>query len=154
MKRNVRLVVGSSLASISFLLLLLFFIPSYHVFYWSTPWVFVTLSAVGAPFAVCGSFLFGYELLHGRKRRRLRLLIPGAIIALLSVLGWGFAIFIAVGIYSDTGYWGDSHYTYAGDWLILGFQVGLFFLAIVLGLIGGFLVGLGLPGKKMVEIDE
>jgi hypothetical protein len=142
------------LASISFLLLLLFFIPSYHVFYWSTPWVFVTLSAVGAPFAVCGSFLFGYELLHGRKRRRLRLLIPGAIIALLSVLGWGFAIFFAVGIYSDTGYWGDSHYTYAGDWLILGFQVGLFFLAIVLGLIGGFLVGLGLPGKKMVEIDE
>jgi hypothetical protein len=148
-----RITTGLCLAIVSIILGSLFFVGGYHTLYWSHPAVFITLTIVGVLSALCGGFLIGKSLPHIQKRRGalpVFLVGLGALLAVVGGLLGLFAIFVAIEIFTATGYWGEPFYGYGdyyGDWMFLGFQILAFQTCIFLGIIGSFLVGLGLQKR-------
>jgi MFS family permease len=150
MKRKTRLVIGCFLICVSVAYILISFAPD---IYWSSPFSFFALTITGVPFALCGSYLTSNNI-HTTERRRGGMLILGLLIAVSSFIGWILSIFFIVGIYGGTGYWHAPVYSYNGDYMILGFQVGIFFLSVLLGLIGGLFFGLGTPNRQTKDSNN
>ena len=141
-----KILIGLSLVFISVILGSLFFMKSYGDIYWSHPAVFILFTIIGVFGALYGSFLLGNNLvLAGRRKKVLTGLstVLGSIVGLGGVLLGLTAIALAIAI-SGTGYWGSAPYEYSGDYLIMGWQILVFRLSILLGIVGGILVGFGL----------
>ena len=148
-----KITTGLCLAIVSIILGSLFFVGGYHTLYWSHPAVFITLTIVGVFSALCGGFLIGKNLPHIQKRRGalpVFLVGLGALFAVVGGLLGLFAILVAFDTAINTGYWGEPFYgygDYGGDWMFMGFQIVAFQMCIFLGIIGSFLVGLGLQKR-------
>ncbi len=124
---------------------------SYHDFYWSTPLTFTCLTAIGVSGALVGGFLVGNSLVGGRKRKVFHILFIclGAPFALVGGLLGLAALYLALGL-SESGYWGHGPYgfdRYMGDYMPMGLQIIAFGLSIPPGIIGGFLLGLGIQKR-------
>ena len=146
-----KILIGLSLVIISVILGSLFFMKSYGDIYWSHPAVFILFTIIGVFGALGGSFLLGNNLpLAGRRKKILTGLstVVGGIVGLGGVLLGLTAIALAIAI-SGTGYWGSAPYEYSGDYLIMGWQILVFRLSILLGIVGGILVGFGLQRKRL-----
>ena len=143
MKQKARLITGFILICLSVIYLIMSFSPS---LYWSSPFSFFALTITGVPFALCGTFLISNSL-HTAERRRKGLLVTGILIAILAFISWILSIVFIIGIYTGSGYWHAPVYSYNGDYMILGFHVFVFFLSVILGLIGGLLSGFGMQNK-------
>jgi hypothetical protein len=148
MKRNTRsvwVVIGFSLILISLLL----FITSFdRDSFWSGPWVFITFSILGAPFAMFGSFYVSRNLIM-QKRANGWLNAFGRAVFAFSIVGWIITVMGAIFAFETRGV---SNYN--GDYFGYQVHVWIFQLTIILAWIGGLLLGLGLPERKKKEIDE
>jgi hypothetical protein len=147
MTRQARLALGLLLALAGVTLAGLLFVRDYHTFYWSSPAAFIVLTLVSAPSAAYGSFLLGLGVAEGRQKRATPALIVGGVTASVSGLVWAAALALAFAV-SGTGYWGQpAYYDYNGDYVYMGIQIRAFQLAVLFGLIAGFLIGAGLPRR-------
>lgn len=146
LKRGVR---GLFLVVLSIFLGSMFFVRSYHNFYWSHPASFIIITVVGAFSALYGSFLVGNSL-HLRRIKRGMLSKffagTGALVAVAGGVLGVMAISIALAI-SGTGYWGSAPYEYSGDYLIMGLQIFVLRLSIPVEIVGGFILGYSLIRK-------
>jgi hypothetical protein len=147
MTRRTRLALGLLLALAGVTLAGLLFVRDYHTFYWSSPPAFIVLTLVSAPSAAYGGFLLGLGVADRRDERAVPALVVGGVAASLSGLLWTAALVLAFTV-SGTGYWGQpAYYDYNGDYVYMGVQIRAFQLAVLFGLIAGFLIGAGLPRR-------
>ncbi len=120
----------------------LFFLPAYHGLYWSHPLLFAPLTALGAGAALAGGLLVGRSVppfAAGWPGRLLRGV--GTCLAVLGLALGLAALTLAVSI-AGTGYWGSAPFSYAGDYLVMLYQIRLSQAAAVPCALGGLLLGL------------
>jgi hypothetical protein len=150
LKKINKILLGLSMVFVSLIVGALFFLRGYQNVYWSLPVSFIIVTVAGVFFALYGSFLVGNNLLAtGGSRGPINvfLSVSGGIIGLCGGLLGLAAIGLAIAI-SLTGYWGSAPYSYTGDYLIMGWQILALRLSIVLGIIGGFSVGLSCRRRR------
>lgn len=145
-----RLFAGFILVLISVVIEIFFFIDGYDEVYWSHPVYFILISIIGIFCALYGSFLVGRNLRKQGNRSQRWLtglsVIAGILFASAGGLLGLIAIDLAIAV-SNTGYWGSAPYEYSGDYQIMGWQILALRVAMLVEIIGGFLVGFGLRGK-------
>jgi hypothetical protein len=138
MRKNKSLIIGSVLALIS--ILILFLLPILFSINDSFLWrvgaaLYLIAAFAGFPIACAGSILVASSLpAIGKGSCDSGLIIFGIIISVLGIVAWVFSL---VG-----GYYLPVLTLYFAP------------VSIVAGLFGGWMIGMGLPGKKMVETDE
>ena len=138
MKTNRTSITGYVLLSISILILVLVLPFSDRIADLSAV-LYVMVLIIGFPFACFGSALVvGGLPTVGKGGYSHGVLIFGIFISILGVILWVGSLITA--------------FYPLGDMAIL--HVIPVFSAIPVGLFGGWLIGLGLPGRKRVEIDE
>jgi hypothetical protein len=146
-----RTVTWLFLVAIGIVLGSMFFVRSYHNFYWSNPATFIAITIIGVISALYGGFLAGNSLSSGKIRRGLLskfLTGLGVIVSTAGGLLGLVAISMAIAI-SGTGYWGSpAPSEYSGDYLILGLQILVFRLSMLVEIIGGLILGYTLRKKE------
>lgn len=148
-----RLLAGFLLVLISVVIEILFFINGYDEVYWSHPVYFIIVNIIGVFCALYGSLMVGKSLRRQEKQSRRWLsgltVVAGIPFASAGGLLGLTAIGLAVAV-SGTGYWGSAPYEYSGDYLIMGWQILALRVAMLIEIIGGFLVGFGLRRERRV----
>jgi hypothetical protein len=145
-----RLFEGFLLVLISVVIEIFFFINGYDEVYWSHPVYFIIVSIMGVFCALYGSFVVGRSLRKQEKHSQRRLSGLSVVTGILFASAGGLLGLIAIGLaiaVSGTGYWGSAPYEYSGDYLIMGWQILALRIAMLIEIVGGFLVGFVLRGK-------
>ncbi len=145
-----RLLAGFLLVLISGVIEIFFFINGYDEVYWSHPVYFILVSIMGVFCALYGSFMVGRSLRKQEKHSQSWLTGLSVVAGILFASAGGLLGLIAIGLaiaVSSTGYWGSAPYEYSGDYLIMSWQILALRIAMLIDIIGGFLVGFGLRGK-------
>lgn len=136
MKIGKTLIAGYILLSIG--ILILFTVPAAQDKIYDSSFVlYLVLSIVSYPFSLAGSILMTMSLLAVGKVNR-GIIVLGILVSVFGGILWLVAVFMSLGPYDDCS----------------GFYVGALVLSILAGLLGGFIIGLGSPGKKKEEADE
>ena len=142
-----RLYIGAALMFISFLLLVLLFVPGYGNFYWSTPWVFVTFSAIGEIGAFFGSLLVRHYFYRGIRKETYfydALVIIGDGFILVGLLGAVSAMLTGTAIAMNPMNWGKYYGSgHSYNSMILASQEMSYWIGVVFMTIGQFVVGFG-----------
>jgi hypothetical protein len=137
MKANRTLIAGLVLVSIS--VLILFLIPILASIYDFSFVLYLTAVILGFPTACSGSILVTSSLpAIGKGSNDSGLLVIGIFLSLFGIILWIFTLILA---FIPLGYLAIL-YVYSIP------------MSILVGLFSGWMIGLGLPGKKQVEIDE
>lgn len=134
------LALGTILLAVSF-----YFVDD-HTWYWNAAHVFSILGVLVA----AGSGLLVGRGLSGRTKRRLWLLVPGVVLGLAWIVSGATAVGLA---FPGMNYLSSSDgpvgwNSYHGDYLVGWYNIRLLQLAILTGLVGGFLAGLGLAPTR------
>ena len=117
--------------------------------------IFIPLIVVGVFLAIYGGYWISRNLPIVKKNTRVQPVFSialGSFFALVGGLSGLGAIFLAIGIWTSTGYWGETFYGYGGyggDYMFLGMQIMALQICILFGIIGYFLIGLGFGQQKL-----
>ena len=137
METNKKLIAGLVLLSISVLILIL--VPILASIYDFSFVLYLTAVILGFPSACSGSILVTSSLpAIGKGSHDSGLLLIGILLSLSGIILWVFTVIV---IFISLGYLAVL-YVYSIP------------ISILLGLFGGWLVGLGLPGRKKKEIID
>lgn len=147
------LALGALLAAGALLLSASFYLWNGHQWYWNW-YAAPVLSIIGTLAATSGGYLIGRRLAQAPKRRWW-LIAPGGILSLACLVAGLSAFALAFpGLNYFPGGGGpvgwDSYY---GDYLVGWLQIRLLQLAVVSGIPGGWLVGVGL-GRRPSSIKS
>jgi hypothetical protein len=138
MKTNRALIAGLVLVSISILILLTVPLTLDRIND-SLMVLILVLLIVGFPFACAGSLLVSSSLpAIGKGIHESVILTVGILISILGGIMWVFFLFTA----------------FLSLYVLAILNVFFIPMSILAGLFGGWMIGVGLPGKKRVEIDE
>ena len=146
-RKNQRLLaLGVFLVIVSIFLALSFQFFDNHRWYWNAAHI---LCLFGILLAASGGLLVGHNIARKRKRR-IWLAVLGSILGLAWIVSGIVAVnltFLGMDYFNaGDGYIGwDS---YHGDYLVGWYNIRLFQLATLTGLLGGFATGVGLAPKR------
>jgi len=138
-KYKLVLLLGLVLFSASVLVLILV-PPIMDTILKSSTLAVLMISIIGFPFAFLGSLLTS-NCLHSVTKLSPVYVVISVLVSLFSGIVWVISIVSAVAMYdgSDIG---------------LGFHVGSLIASIIFGILGGLMLGRGLPGKMRKSADD
>jgi len=150
-KRILLLCLATLLALVGIVLAISFQFVDNHRWYWNMTYVICGLGVLSAS---SGGFLAGRNL-TGNRKRRIWLALIGAIL----LVAWSAGSILAIGLaYTAMNYFSNDMSlinwdSYRGDYAVGLYHIRSLQLAVAAGLLGGFLLGLGLAPVRTDKLQ-